>query len=265
MLYMFIQEATTYYMLETYRRGSVNLFNEEIMELIDHVYNSILRAREGKSKIDCLEGVDILEYEGYTGTCTRHLYNNICSYDKFDKVRYLEIGTWYGSSSISAIYKNKLDALFIDNWSQFSGDLGVFKENIQKYLNRDTNCYFIEKDCWKVNLRSVNIKPVNVYLYDGGHSVLDHYRSLEYYYDVLDDVFIFMVDDWNWSGIRDGTMAGILKMGLHILFRHEEFVSEEDLRNMPDHNGKRTWWNGVGIFVLSKTKKYKGEGGYSEI
>ena len=255
---MVFQEADTYYALKMYKTPPQPFFDSSIMDLINHVYNSIINAKMGISNIDptTVEGKTILEYEGYTGTCTRHLYNNICSYDKFDKVRYLEIGTWYGSSSISAIYKNKLDALFIDNWSQFNGDLEVFKENIQKYLNKDTNCYFLEQDCWKVNLKKINISPINIYLYDGDHSAADHYKSLEYYYDILDDVFIFMVDDWNWINVRDGTMKAIFDLNLYILFRHEEFISEEDLKNMPDHNGKNTWWNGIGIFILSKTPKY---------
>jgi hypothetical protein len=41
---------------------------------------------------------------------------------------------------------------------------------------------------------------------------------------------------------------------IYILFRHEEFLSHEQLQGMPNHDGKKTWWNGIGIFILSKSK-----------
>ena len=52
-----------------------------------------------------------------------------------ENVRYLEIGTWYGSSSISAIYKNNINATFIDNWSQFGGDSNIFNNIISQKSN----------------------------------------------------------------------------------------------------------------------------------
>jgi hypothetical protein len=224
--------------------------------LIDHICRAINNAREGISKIDpnTKEGKEILEYKGMTGTNTRHLYNNIISNfgETCTDVRYLEIGTWYGSSSISAIYKNKVDALFIDNWSQFGGDPNIFMEILEKYEG-ESNLYLIENDCWKVDLNDLNDKKFNVYLYDGGHSESDHYKSLEYYYPVLEDQFIFMVDDWCWSDVRDGTMRAIRDLNLKIEFRHEEFLGNDDLKGMPNHKGKETWWNGFACFLLSKT------------
>lgn len=230
-------------------------FSNNIMYMIDHIAKSIMYAREGISKINpgTEDGKYILDYRGFTGTTTRHFYNNICNSDSLGDITYLEIGTWYGSSSISAVYKNDINGLFIDNWSQFNGDSNIFKENINKFIQDKSNLLFLESDCWKVNLENLNIGPFNVYLYDGAHTELDHFKSLDYYYPVLKDVFIFMVDDWNWSEVRDGTMRAINKLGLHILFRHEEFISEDDLKNMPYHRGKQTWWNGIAIFLLSKS------------
>ena len=264
-----LQEEYTYLTLSTYEK-MMNyenlydlLFEEDIMEMIKHVYDSIINARKGLSKIDVntVEGNEILNYDGYSGNCTRHFYNNICSYDGFDKVRYLEIGCWNGSSSISAVYKNACDALFIDNWSQFNGNSDVFKNGLKKYTSNNvfTTCYLIESDCWQVDLNYTYFDSFNIYLYDGGHEVKDHYNALKYYYDVLEDVFIYLVDDWNWYGVRDGTMMAINDLKLNIIFRHEEFITGEDLKNMPNHNGKKGWWNGIGIFILSKTPKIKND------
>jgi hypothetical protein len=231
-------------------------FSDNIMRLIHHISTSVLNARKGESKIDINteEGKEILEYDGYTGTRTRHFYNNICDSDKLSGIKYLEIGTWNGSSSMSAAYKNKITGLFIDNWSQFGGDPNIFRSNMSKF-GKDADVFLLESDCWQVDLNDLDMGPFNVYLFDGDHAELDHFKALDYYIPVLEDVFIFMVDDWNWPNVRDGTMRAIDSLNLHVLFRHEEFVSGDDLENMPEHHGKKTWWNGIGIFLLSKTPK----------
>lgn len=237
-----------------------NTFNEDCQKLgftkpeqciIQHVMASIMNAQGGYSKL-ILDDNDttryILGYDGYTGTLTRHFYNNVCSKEG---TRYLEIGPWSGSSSMSAMYGNNVDAVFIDNWSQFDGDASTLIDNLEKVKTTGANYKLIESDCWKVDDSSLG--KFNVYLFDGDHSEQDHYQALNHYMKCLDDVFIFLVDDWMWPNVRDGTMRGISTLGLQILFRHEIFLSPEDLNNMPYHKGRSTWWNGIGIFVLKKT------------
>jgi hypothetical protein len=226
-------------------------FNKKVMDNIFHVMKSYYRAFLSKSKIDPNTpiGKEILNYQGMSGTKTRHLYNNLL---EIENAKYLEIGTWYGSSSISAVYKNKVDALFIDNWSQFDGDRTIFQNAIEKYLTKDSQCQLLESDCWKVNLNKIP-KNFNIYLYDGGHTEEDHYQALNYYYDNLDDVFIFLVDDWCWLDVRQGTWRAIREKKLKVRFIQETFLSQEELYNFPSHQGKETWWNGIGIFVLEKS------------
>jgi hypothetical protein len=246
--------------LTLHQTGTQPPFSDNIMRLIHHIVKSLLNARNGQSKInpDTEDGKEILEYEGYTGTRTRHFYNNICNSEKLENIKYLEIGTWNGSSSMSAVYKNKITGLFIDNWCQFGGDPNIFRNNMSKF-GKDADVFLLESDCWQVNLNDLNMGPFNVYLFDGDHAELDHFKSLEYYYPILEDIFIFMVDDWNWPNVRDGTLRAIDQLNLHVLFRHEEFVSQDELENMPEHHGKKTWWNGIGIFLLSKSSKKSSE------
>ena len=253
-MYNYNLEPESYFTLNKYLQDEMPSFDKKTNFFIIHICCSILKTDRGLSKIDPNTelGKEILEYTGYTGTRTRHFYNNICNSDELKDIKYLEIGTWYGSSSISAVYKNNITGLFIDNWSQFEGEPKIFKDSISKFKG-DSKVHIVENDCWKVDLKKLNMGPFNVYLYDGGHSELDHFKSLEYYYPVLDDTFIFMVDDWNWPNVRDGTMRAINTLNLKVLFRHEEFISSNDLVNMPNHKGKNTWWNGIGIFLLSKT------------
>jgi hypothetical protein len=226
-----------------------NTLNEQSKYILYHIVNSIEKAYNKESKIDSntSEGKEILDYPGMTGTKTRHLYNNLCS---LENVKYLEIGTWYGSSSISAIYKNSIQATFIDNWSQFNGDPNILQNIMSKYTTEPATYRIIESDCWKVDTST--LESFNIYLYDGGHTEQDHYKALTYYINNLDNLFIFIVDDYNWPEVRDGTLKAIQDLHLHIIFRHEIFVSPEDSEDMPNHYGKHTWWNGCGIFLLKK-------------
>jgi hypothetical protein len=212
------------------------------MEIVQHVKRCIENAEKGVSKIT----PDILNYQGYSGSKTRHFYNNICS---LPDAKYLEIGTWYGSSSISALYGNKIDATFIDNWSQFGGNKSVLENAISKY-NTGSSVNLIEGDCWKVDTDS--LPEYDIYLYDGAHEYRDHYRAMTYYTKKLKKNCIVMVDDWNWPDVRKGTLDAFSDLGVKFLFKHEIILPQSDVIGMPTHKGKQTWWNGIGIFVLDK-------------
>lgn len=233
--------------LDGYLKGE--RYGTDLDNKILHIVNSVKKAEGGLSKITGNDG--ILNYKGMTGIYTRHFYNNLCSDERIfdDDIRYLEIGTWNGSSSISTMYKNKVKGTFIDNWSEFGGDSANFTSNLEKYTGTK-NYKFIENDCWTLDTKKIG--KYNVYLYDGGHTEDDHYKSLVYYYDNLEDTFIFMVDDWDWKDVRDGTFRAIKDLGLDIKFKHEIILDDSELLNMPEHTGKNTWWNGIGIFILSK-------------
>ena len=74
----------------------------DLEQLINHVNLSVENSNNNISKLTS----EILSMDGMTGIKTRHLYNNICS---LDGANYLEIGTWMGSSFISAFYENNIN------------------------------------------------------------------------------------------------------------------------------------------------------------
>lgn len=225
-------------------------FSTSHAQLIHHVMQSIVLGSNNTSNLtDANDPIAqyVMRYEGYTGTHTRHFYNNICS---LPDARLLEIGTWTGSSSMSFMYGNNVNAVFIDNWSQFNGTSSTLLTNLEKVAKNSSNFKLIEGDCWKVDVDSIG--KFNVYLYDGDHSEDDHFQALNHYLKCLDDTFVFLCDDFMWPNVRDGTMRAIHTLGLKILFRHEIFLNPEDLFGMPNHKGRDTWWNGIGIFVLQK-------------
>jgi hypothetical protein len=188
---------------------------------------------------------DIINMQGMTGTKTRHFYNNLLN---TDDARYLEIGTWKGSSVCSAMCNNKAKVVCIDNWSEFFGPKDEFIYNFNKFKG-DNFAIFIESDCYKVDVSS--LPKFNIYMYDGCHTHESHYKSLLHYYNCLDDTFIFIVDDWNLQDVRDGTMNAIKELNLKVLYSAEIRLTWDNTHT-PIPLARDTWWNGICVAILQK-------------
>lgn len=205
------------------------------------VENAFRNAEDNHSKIT----EDIIQMDGMSGTKTRHFYNNLLN---TDDARYLEIGTWKGSSVCSAMCGNNATVVCIDNWSEFGGPKTEFLTNFDKFKG-ENNATFIESDCYKVDVSS--LPKFNIYMYDGNHTHDSHYKALLHYYDCLDDVFIFIVDDWNWNDVRDGTLNSIKQLNLQILYEKEIRLTWDNSVT-PEPQLSKTWWNGIYVAILKK-------------
>ena len=210
-------------------------------ELKQHVELAFENAENGKSKIT--DGILIME--GMSGIKTRHFYNNLLNKDD---ARYLEIGTWKGSSVCSAMCGNKAKVLCIDNWSEFGGPKDEFLVNFNTYKG-ENEAVFIEQDCFKVDISK--LPKFNIYMYDGHHAEESHYMALIHYYECLDDMFIFIVDDWNWKNIRDGTYASFKRLNLSILYEREIRLTTDNSHTLPPLS-TNTWWNGIYVAIVKK-------------
>jgi hypothetical protein len=188
---------------------------------------------------------EIIAIDGMSGKKTRHFYNNLLN---TDDARYLEIGTWKGSSVCSAMCNNKAKVICIDNWSEFGGPKDEFLVNFEKFKG-ENDATFIENDCYKID---ISILPkFNIYMYDGNHTNDSHNNALLHYYDCLDDIFIFIVDDWNWEDVRNGTMKSIKKMNLKVLYEKEiRLTWNNSHTDQPE--ARDTWWNGIYVSILQK-------------
>jgi len=192
---------------------------------------------------------DIINMDGMSGTKTRHFYNNLLN---IEDARYLEIGTWKGSSVCSAMFENKATVVCIDNWSEFGGPKSEFLENFNRFKGNN-NATFIENDCFKVD---ISILPkFNIYMYDGNHTNESHYMALLHYYKCLDDIFIFIVDDWNWKDVRDGTFNSIEKLQLNILYQREIRTTYDETHAEWGSPEQRAWHNGIYVAILQKTEQ----------
>ena len=188
---------------------------------------------------------DIIQMDGMSGKKTRHFYNNLLN---TEDARYLEIGTWKGSSVCSAMCNNKATVVCIDNWSEYGGPKREFLVNFEKFKG-ENDAIFIEDDCFKVDVST--LPKFNIYMYDGNHSHESQYKALSHYYECLDDIFIYIVDDWNCYLVRDGTIDAIRQLKLKVLYEKEIRLTWNN-SHTPQPEASDTWWNGIYIVILQK-------------
>lgn len=209
------------------------------MMLETQVDRSIHRAELGLSNLN----ESVLSLEGMSSTKVRHFLNNLVS---FPTARYLEVGSWKGSTFISALYNNSFyDAAWsIENWSEFGGPKDEFHRNVNLYLPDQNKIKLIEADFATLNPTAHGISDVNVYFYDGSHDERSQYLALTQLHHILTDQFIFVVDDWNHEPAKEGTFKAFDALKLEIHKGWELSAA---------YNGDRAgYWNGLGVFILEK-------------
>jgi hypothetical protein len=222
--------------------NKINWIYDFTFNLKDHITTCFSNANGGVSKIN----QTLKDMEGMSGLKTRHFYNNLLD---MPDARYLEIGTWKGSSVCSAMYGNKAKVVCIDNWSEFGGPKSEFMTNFNNFKGHN-EAYFIESDCFKVNVS--NLPKFNIYMYDGNHTEDSHYKALSHYLDCLDDEFIFIVDDWNWKDVREGTKKCIKDLDITIKFDYFILTSFDDGHPAEGSELKKDWHNGIYVALLKK-------------
>jgi len=223
-------------------RKRILRYDTETKGLIDHIEKSFELALNNSSKIT----KDILNIPGLSGNKTRHLYNNLAS---IQDTRYLEIGTWKGSTVCSAMYNNQATVVCIDNWSEFQGAKDDFLVNFTKFKG-ENNALFIEDDCFNIDVSK--LPNFNIYLYDGDHKYECHYKALIHFWNCLDNLFIYIVDDWNWDYVRHGTYDAITKMNCEIVYQREMRTTNDNTHPEFGSEGQKDWHNGISVFILKK-------------
>jgi hypothetical protein len=189
---------------------------------------------------------DVLALDGMSGSKYRIFINNLIG--SMSDARYLEIGVWQGSTLCAAIYKNKVRALAIDDWSGHGGPADKFFANLGRFKG-EASVSFLDSDFRAVQFNAVG--KFNVYFYDGPHDEAAHFDSLNLAQAALDDQFILIVDDWNRPRVRSGTTRALAVCGLQL-----DFVAEirTTLDNTdPKLTGRRSDWHN-GYFVASCAK-----------
>lgn len=194
---------------------------------------------------------EVLSISGMSGRRYRRFVNNLV--ESVAGAKYLEIGSWGGSTLCSAIYGNDVEALAIDNWSQFGGPFDRFYRNLAAFKG-EARVSFLEKDFRTVDFRALGstFGTFNVYLFDGPHSFADQYDGIMRAQPSLEDAYVQVVDDWNWRQVRDGTMQAIADAGLQVGFMAEVRTTLDDTHAEGLTCEQSDWHNGYFIAVLSR-------------
>ncbi len=211
---------------------SWNTINSYIIK----VENAINKAELGSTKLTQVE----LSIDGMSATKNRIFLNEIIDTDS----NYLEIGTWHGSTLVSALYKNKPNSAFaIDNFSQFKADKETFIKNCN--TSEVFNFEFFNENCFELSEDKLSeIKDINVYFYDGNHDQSAHVQALTFFLKNLSKQFILIIDDWNDDQVKIGTLKGIMDCKLNV---HKYWILQAD------YNGDtKNWWNGFFVAVCEK-------------
>jgi Methyltransferase domain len=206
---------------------------------ISHVQQSVDNAWKHISKLNH----QVLEIPGMSSQKVRHFLNNLCS---MDGVNFLEIGSWKGSTFVSSLYRNASSiqsAIAIDTFQGGADSEQAFLSNCAKFV--DSKHMVIKSDCFKTDLK-VFTSPVNVYFYDAEHRAEDQELAFTYFDSIFDDVFIAVIDDWNWPPVQEGTYKAFSKLNYTILY---EVILPARFNGDLDN-----WWNGLYVGVIRKPR-----------
>lgn len=209
------------------------------MPLAANLKRALDRALAGTSDLPQF----VLEMPGMSGKKYRMFINNLLGC--IAAPRYLEVGSYTGSTAASAICGNTLKAACIDNWSLFGGPKSTFLANIERVLSPAVDFEFIESDFRTVDYSALG--RFNVYLFDGPHEEQDQYDGVIAAEAALDSCFVLIVDDWNWPASRLGTLRAIRQARYSIACAVEVRSSLDG-----SHVEGGDWHNGYFFAVLTK-------------
>jgi hypothetical protein len=197
---------------------------------------------------------EILQLEGMSSHAIRILLNEICK--GLPGANYLEIGSWRGSTFISALYNNKeTKGTSIDSHSEyvnhpiFKTTAEMLKNNCERNLTHGENYELITADCFEYKLPAD--KQYSIYLFDGPHDYDSQYKALSHYYDNLEDIFIYICDDYSVRDVEEGTVAALKDLDIQVVTDHKMFGYQA----IPSHM-TTGFWNGYYVAVCVKRKSF---------
>lgn len=196
---------------------------------------SIYNAQNNISKLS----PEVLAIDGMSSNKIRHLLNNICHYA--NKANYLEIGSWKGSTLISASYLNQGNFIGIDNFQYFGSPKEEFYAN-KKLFEKECSIQFYENNCWEID-QSL-LPQIDIYFYDGKHDAESQYNAFVKFNNILNKEFVAIVDDWNVPAVQEGTNRAFKDLGYKVIY---------EWGSLTQFNGDReNFWNGIYVGVIQK-------------
>jgi hypothetical protein len=191
----------------------------------------------------------IMNLQGMSGRKYRRFINRLVN--ATPDAAYLEIGSWTGSTACAAMAGNSVRVICIDNWSQFDGPKAEFEKNVASVVSNQTDFRFIESDFRSVDY--CDLGTFNIYLFDGPHEYQDQYDGVVIAQPALAEVYVLIVDDWNWPSVRRGTQDALKALGTEVLYSIEIRTTQTDCRPM-QCSQKTDWHNGYFLAACKKKR-----------
>jgi Methyltransferase domain len=193
--------------------------------------------------------IHILNLRGMSGRKYRRFINRLVN--TTPDAAYLEIGSWTGSTACAAMAGNSIRVVCIDNWAQYGGPKAEFENNIASVLSPRTDFHFIESDYRSIDYHYLG--TFNIYLFDGPHEYQDQYDGVVIAQPALAEVYVLIVDDWNWPSVRRGTQDALKALGTEVLYSIEIRTTQTDCR--PMQSSQKTDWHNGYFFAACKKKR----------
>jgi len=226
--------------------------------------HSIQLAMIGQSKLTSFH----LGVEGMSSMKGRHMLNNLLGLKVWRdhaavRTRYLEVGSWRGSTLCAATFSNDVEAVAIENFAQFNDlsfgrDRRPIRESLMSNLQISRafskpqfDVSVIDRDCFTVDARQLGT-PFDVYLYDGEHTYDAQYKAFTHFAPALADTFIAVVDDYRnlpEDGVHQATQQAFKDLGWKV---EKEWFLWDACDGTDMGRQKDGWWNGVYVAVVSK-------------
>ena len=215
-----------------------------------HMHSALFNSLAVRHKLP-----DWIRYmSGMSGRKYRYFINNLVGYMR--DPRYLEIGSWKGSTACAAIWGNRVQALCVDNWSQFleGGSKehirDIFEKNITEAALNPSDVSWRDQDFRTVSYGDVG--KFNVYLFDGPHEHRVHYDGICMAQPALDTTHVLIVDDWNNQDVRNGTLAAIQDLKIHVICEVEIFTRSDNQHPMIAYEHS-DWHNGYWMGLVCQS------------
>jgi len=227
-----------------YSKTSIRFFGEFSQPDANGLQNAFIQCLALRTKLPRW----VQRMDGMSGRKYRYLVNNLVALTP--NARYMEIGSWAGSTACAAMHGNTVEMQCIDDWSEFGGPKNEFFANTGRCITDDIGFRFIESYFRVVDFSSIGL--FTIYLFDGPHSENDQYDGITIVQRALDDTYVLCVDDWNWLQVREGTFRALNELKTQILARIEIRTTQDN-----SHSGMPAkfsdWHNGYLFAVCRKS------------
>ena len=214
--------------------------------LVEHVFNSFNLAHSFITKLDKWRiaiNPHTKNHHYSSGMKTRALCNEICSIRYPDRnTRYLHVGEYDPSISVfaSALSCN-YDCLGTMIVNQEFDEKLCFEEELLSRMN------FIRKSPLTIDTSTIEnqFDFINIRSED----ISEYGKILVHYWPVMRNEMIIIVDNWNFSIIRQQIYDSLREMNANIIQSFK--IQHTDAPNQPTNNYIE-FFNGIAVFIVKK-------------